>query len=121
MNTQSLVQLVVLGMIWGASFLFQRVTVPAVGAGMTAAVRVALAALVLAAAVAVLRRPLQWRPHWKAYVLIGSITAGLPFPLFAFGAHYLPAGYLAVLNAPVPFFAVLVAWVHGVRPSLSKI
>ncbi len=121
MKTKSLVQLVLLGMIWGSSFLFQRITVPAVGAGMTAMIRVALAALVLAIAIALLRRPLQWRAHWKAYIAIGSINAGFPFLLFAFGAHYLPAGYLAVLNATVPLFTVLMVWTPGVRPASSKL
>lgn len=121
MNAKSLIQLLVLGMIWGCSFLFQRITVPVVGAGMTAMVRVALAALVLAIAIAILRRPLLWRANWRAYVLIGSVNAGIPFLLFAFGAHYLPAGYLAVLNATVPLFTVLIGWTNGPRPSNSKL
>jgi drug/metabolite transporter (DMT)-like permease len=121
MKAKSWIQLIVLGMIWGSSFLFQRITVPAVGAGMTAMIRVALAALVLALAIAILRRPLQWRENWRAYITIGSINAGLPFLLFAFAAHYLPAGYLAVLNATVPFFTVLVVWASGPRPSASKL
>jgi drug/metabolite transporter (DMT)-like permease len=121
MSRKSLIQLVVLGMIWGCSFLFQRITVPVVGAGVTAMVRVALAALVLAFAIAILRRPLQWRAHWRSYVLIGSVNAGFPFLLFAFGAHYLPAGYLAVLNATVPLFTVLIGWTPTMRPSTSKL
>ena len=37
MTPSSLLRLLLLGMIWGASFLFQRITVPAVGAPFTAA------------------------------------------------------------------------------------
>jgi len=47
MTPASLARLILLGMIWGASFLFQRVTVPAVGASFTAAARLALSAALL--------------------------------------------------------------------------
>lgn len=112
--------LVVLGMIWGSSFLFQRIIVPVVGSGVTATGRLVLAALVLAAFVAVSRRRFEWRRRWKDYLLIGMTGAGLPFICFAYAAHTLPAGYSAVLNATVPLFSVLLGWFYGTRPSGSK-
>lgn len=121
MRLSSLVQLIVLGIIWGASFLFQRITVPAIGAGMTALLRIALAVLVLAALMAITRRHLYWRARWRDYVLIGLMNSGLPFLLFAFAAYSLPAGYMAVLNATVPMFTVLIGWIGGPRPSISKL
>ncbi|MEO8803180.1 MAG: EamA family transporter [Rudaea sp.] len=121
MRVTTLMQLLALGMIWGASFLFQRITVPAIGAGMTATMRIALAVLVLGIVVALRRRPLQWRARWRDYVLIGLINSGVPFLLFAFAAYSLPAGYLAVLNATVPMFTVLIGWASGPRPSNSKL
>jgi len=121
MNFRILTQLLVLGMIWGSSFLFQRITVPVLGAGTTASVRILLAALVLGAALAFLRRPLNWRLRWRDYVVVGLINSGIPFLLFAFAAYSLPAGYIAVLNATVPLFTVLIGWVGGPRPSNSKL
>jgi len=121
MNIRILAQLVLLGMIWGSSFLFQRITVPVIGAGATGAGRMVLAALTLLAVLLVLRRPLQWRARWRDYLLAGSIVMGLPLLCFAFAAHSLPAGYLAVLNATVPMFAVLITWMQGTRPSSSKL
>src|SRR5690242_1329426 len=52
MNASVFAQLVVLGMIWGASFMFQRITVPVIGAGMTGAGRMIFAALTLLAVLA---------------------------------------------------------------------
>lgn len=121
MNFRILVQLLVLGMIWGSSFLFQRITVPALGVGTTASVRILLAALVLGVALALMRRPLHWRSRWRDYVVVGTLNSGIPFVLFAFAAYSLPAGYLAVLNATVPLFTVLIGWVGGPRPSNSKL
>lgn len=120
MNASVLAQLVVLGAIWGASFLFQRIAVPEVGAGMTAAVRVISAALVLPLVLLVLRKRLPWKERWRDFVYVGFVAAGLPFIFFAFGAYHLPAGYLAVLNSTVPLFTVLLTWIAGTRPSLSK-
>jgi drug/metabolite transporter (DMT)-like permease len=120
MNLKTIIYLILLGMIWGCSFLFQRIIVPVIGSGMTGAGRMVLAALTLVAVLALLRRPLQWRARWKDYLLVGSVVMGLPLLCFAFAAHSLPAGYLAVLNATVPMFAVLIGWFQGTRPSSSK-
>jgi drug/metabolite transporter (DMT)-like permease len=121
MNIRTVAYLILLGMIWGSSFLFQRITVPLIGAGMTGAGRMVLAAFTLLAVVAVLRRPLQWRARWRDYLCVGPVVMGLPLLCFAYAARSLPAGYLAVLNATVPMFAVLIAWVQGARPSASKL
>jgi drug/metabolite transporter (DMT)-like permease len=121
MNPRTVTYLILLGMIWGSSFLFQRIIVPVVGSGVTAAGRLVLAALVLAAILAATRRSLEWRRRWRDYLLVGLIGAGLPFAFFAFAAHYLPAGYSAVLNATVPLFTVLIGWASGARPSASKL
>jgi drug/metabolite transporter (DMT)-like permease len=122
MNISTLVQLVVLGMIWGASFMFQRITVPAIGAGMTGAGRMIFAALTLLGVLALLRKPLLWRERWRDYLLVGIIVMGLPLTCFAIAARSLPAGYLAVLNATTPLFAVLIGWARsGIRPSASKL
>ena len=122
MNASIFAQLVVLGMIWGASFMFQRITVPVIGAGMTGAGRMIFAALTLLGVLALLRKPLQWRTHWRDYLVVGFIVMGLPLCCFALAARSLPAGYLAVLNATVPLFAVLIGWANsGLRPSASKL
>jgi drug/metabolite transporter (DMT)-like permease len=121
MNFATITQLLLLGMIWGSSFLFQRITVPVLGVAVTAVGRIVLAALVLAAVLAATRRRLRWHEHWRSYLLIGLIGSGFPFLLFAFAAHSLPAGYSAVLNATVPLFTVLIGWAAGSRPSTSKL
>ncbi|MFT3789695.1 MAG: DMT family transporter [Rudaea sp.] len=122
MNVSVFAQLVALGMIWGASFMFQRVTVPVIGAGLTGAGRMIFAALTLLGVLALLRKPLCWRARWRDYLLVGIIVMGLPLTCFAIAARSLPTGYLAVLNATVPLFAVLIGWINtGARPSASKL
>lgn len=121
MPISSLIRLVLLGMIWGASFLFQRITVPEVGAGFTAAVRLALSAIMLVILLRVLGRSLDLGKRWKDWLLLGTISAAIPFLCFAYAARSLPAGYMAVINATVPLFTVLMVWASlRTRPSWSK-
>jgi drug/metabolite transporter (DMT)-like permease len=120
-NPRTITYLILLGAIWGSSFLFQRIIVPVIGAGVTATGRLVLAALALIAILAATRRSLDWRRRWRDYFAVGLIGAGLPFVFFAFAAHYLPAGYSAVLNSTVPLFTVLIGWASGTRPSASKL
>src|SRR5258708_16551632 len=84
MNFATITQLLLLGMIWGSSFLFQRITVPVLGVATTAVGRIVLAAVVLVAVLAATRRRLQWRAHWRDYLLVGLIGSGFPFLLFSF-------------------------------------
>jgi drug/metabolite transporter (DMT)-like permease len=121
MNPSSLLRLLLLGMIWGASFLFQRITVPAVGAPFTAAIRLALSALMLVLLLRLLGRSLDLRRQWRAWLWLGTISAALPFLCFAWAARSLPAGYMAVINATVPLLTVVMAAIlMRVRPSWSK-
>lgn len=54
-------------------------------------------------------RDAQLREHWRSYAVIGVVNSALPFFLFAYAALTLPAAYMAILNAMVPLFAVLLA------------
>jgi drug/metabolite transporter (DMT)-like permease len=117
-----LVDLILLGALWGASFLFMRIGASEFGALPTAAVRVAIAALFLLPL-------LLWRgqggallQHWKPILGIGIINSGLPFALFCFALLTINSGLAAVLNATVPMFGALVAWAwFGDRPDGSRL
>lgn len=121
MPLPSLIRLILLGMIWGASFLFQRITVPVVGAPFTAAIRIVLSAIMLVFVLRLLGRSLDLRKQWKAWLWLGTICAALPFLCFAYAARSLPAGYMAVINATVPLLTVVMASIMlRARPSWSK-
>src|SRR5690606_5085734 len=121
MPLSALIRLLLLGMIWGASFLFQRITVPVVGASFTAAIRLALSAAMLVFVLRLLGRSLDLRRQWRAWLWLGTISAALPFLCFAYAARSLPAGYMAVINATVPLLTVIfAALLWRVRASWSK-
>jgi drug/metabolite transporter (DMT)-like permease len=117
-----LVDLVLLGALWGASFLFMRIGAAEFGALPTAAVRVAIATVFLLPLLLVRGQWSAFRQHWKPALGIGVLNSGLPFALFAFALLTINSGLAAVVNATVPMFGALVAWAwFGDRPGGSRI
>lgn len=99
--------LLFLGAIWGAAFLFIRIAVPEFGPLALVEVRVAIAAAMLLAVVAVRGQLGAFRGHWRALALIGTLNTAVPFALYAYATRSVPAGFAAVLNATVPLFGAL--------------
>ena len=120
MNFASSIRLILLAMIWGSSFMFQRVAVPELGPNWVAAGRLILGALVLLLVMLAMRKPLHLRKNAGAYIWIGFINSALPFWLFAYASISLPAGVTAVMNSMVPLFSVLLLWIYGERPGAGK-
>ncbi len=117
-----LVDFLLLAAIWGSSFLFMRLGTVEFGAIPTAGVRVTIATLFLL--------PLLWwrglgaqlRQHWKATFFIGVLNSGIPFACFSFALLSISTGLSAILNATVPLFGAVIAWVWlKDRPSGSRI
>jgi len=77
----------------------------------TAGLRVALATLFLWP---ILLRQGQWpalRRHWKPILLGGIVNSAVPFALYAWAVLHITTGLSSILNATVPLFGALVAWI----------
>lgn len=117
-----LIDLVLLGALWGASFLFMRIAAPEFGALPAAAMRVSIATLFLLPLLLVSGHGPTLIRHWKVTMLIGVFNSGIPFALFCFALLTINTGLAAVLNATVPMFGALVAWAwFKDRPDGSRI
>ncbi|WP_287914844.1 DMT family transporter [Tibeticola sp.] len=104
-------ELVLLAAIWGSSFLFMQTAAAAFGPLPTAALRVTIAGAVLAP---FLLRPGQaaaLRQAWRPIFLVGLLNSGLPFVLYAWALQFITTGLSAILNATVPLFGALIAWI----------
>lgn len=110
MKRRDLFDLILLGALWGASFLFMRIAVPAFGPLALIALRVGLAAALLL--------PIAlWRGEGKALreraapiLVLGVANSALPFVFFAWATLTLTAGFAAILNATAPMWTALLAW-----------
>ena len=100
-------RLVALAAIWGASFIFIRVTAPVLGPVWMAEGRVLIGGLALAAWFAFTGFNPEWRRHLKFYALIGIINSAVPFSLYGFAGMHLSASVMSILNATSPMFGLL--------------
>ena len=113
---------VLLAAIWGSSFLFTRISVVEFGVLPTAAVRVAIAAAFLLPLVLLRGLGPTLLKNWRHVFLIGMFNSGIPFACFAFALLSITTGLSAILNATVPMFGALVAWVWlKDRPTHSRL
>ncbi|WP_332775940.1 DMT family transporter [Polaromonas sp.] len=111
-----------LAAIWGSSFLFMRLGAVEFGALPTAAVRVAIAALFLFPIVLLRGLLPELKKHWKKIFLIGVLNSGIPFACFSFALLSITTGLSAILNATVPMFGALIAWLWlKDRPNASRV
>jgi len=110
-----------LAAIWGASFLFMRLAVVEFGALPTAFVRVTVATAFLWPILLWRGQGAVLRKHWVAIGIVGLLNSALPFALFAFALTTITTGLSAILNATVPLFGALVAWLWlRDRPTASR-
>ena len=110
MKPRDIVDLIALAALWGASFLFMRVAVPAFGPVALAALRVGGAALLLLPLLALRGELPALRRHWRPIAIVGVVNSALPFLAFAFAALSLNVGVSAIFNSASPLFAALIAW-----------
>ena len=121
MTIASLVRLLALSAIWGASFLFMRMGAPVLGPTLLIGCRVLFAAVFLAIVGAALRKPLDARRNALHYLVLGLFNSALPFLLFAFAARTLSASLLSILNATAPIWGAVIgaAWTRTALPAKS--
>jgi drug/metabolite transporter (DMT)-like permease len=112
--------LLVLAALWGGSFVFMRVAVPALGPVPLAFTRVTLAAIALLAHAAVQRRIPDFRTRWRGFAVIGLVNSALPFSLFCFAEQHVSASTGAILNATSPFFGAAAAAIWLAEPLTAR-
>jgi drug/metabolite transporter (DMT)-like permease len=116
-----LTEFVLLGAIWGASFLFTRLAATEFGALPTAGMRVTVAAVFLLPLLIARGHWPALAQHWKKIFVLGMLNSGIPFALYAYALLSITTGLSSLINATVPLFGALVAWLwlkdrpHGMK------
>jgi len=121
MRTRDLVDLVALGFLWGASFLFMRIAGPEFGAFALVEVRVAIAAFVLVPMLYAKGQFGELTDNWATLGVLGVHNTAMPFLLLTWATLFLSAGIAGILNATAPIFAAVIAWLWlGEKLTLSR-
>jgi drug/metabolite transporter (DMT)-like permease len=101
--------LLVLGAIWGSSYLFIKIGVRDLSPADLIEVRLLFAAPVLVA--------FAWNRYggealvraWRPGLVLAALNAAVPFTLIAWGERWVDSGTAAVANSSVPIFLALLA------------
>lgn len=122
MSVKSWVKFIILGFIWGSSFLWIKIGVDQMGPFTLVTFRV-LFALLGYAIWMVFKRPKWpgWRVTWK-FIILGVFNVSLPFVLITWGEQYISSGLTSILNSGLPLFTVVLAWLFlpDEKPTLRK-
>ena len=110
MKKSDLAALLLLGALWGASFLFMRMGANQFGGMALAGMRAIGAALCSIPLLASRERIAELRANWWPVTLIGLSNSALPFVLFSYAAQSLPAGLSAIFDAVAPLLVAASGW-----------
>lgn len=102
--------LVLLSVLWGASFFFNGVALRELPPLTIVVGRVGLGAIVLLGVMRALGQTLPMSGKaWAAFFAMGVLNNVIPFSLIVWGQIHIASGVASVLNATTPLFTVLVA------------
>lgn len=101
--------LVLLGALWGGSYLFMRIAAPVMGSVFTMTLRVVLSAAVLLVYGMAFESLPDFRKRWRSFLAVGFFNCALPYVLIANAVTSLNASLASVINATTPLFTAVVA------------
>lgn len=104
------VEFILLAAIWGASFLLTKWGAADFGPFLTAFLRVLFASLFLLPLLAWRGQMQALKNNLKPILFVGMLNSGIPFALYAFAVLHVSTGLTSILNATVPLWGALVAW-----------
>lgn len=109
MRPAQIAWLIALGAIWGSSFLFMKIAVPAFGPSMMMGGRIAIAAVALTLAAWFIRKSLPRGKQWVPAAVIGIFYVAIPLFMWGYAAQELSASLLSIINATAPLFAAAIS------------
>jgi len=106
----NLLLLLILGTMWGSSYMFIKVAVADVPPFTLVAGRLTLAAIILWGVLLARRQPVARSPSsWAAFAIMGLLNGALPYVLITWGEQTISSGLAALLQATMPIFTVIMA------------
>ncbi len=117
--------LILLGIIWGSSFMMVTIALTGFGPLTIAAVRISLGAIILLILIKALRLkfpPFSGFKLWGAAAGFGFFSMALPFVLLSWGQTYVASGFAGVTMAAVPLLVLPLAhfFIQGERFTAPK-
>ncbi len=121
LSSQAWLELILLGVIWGASFVAIRIALDTIPVMTSVLHRTLWATLALWLIVWVMRLKVPLSPRiWGAFLVMGLLNNVIPFSLMAWGQLYIESGLTSILNAMTAIFGIVVAAIWFPDEKLTK-
>ena len=101
--------IIAIGIAWGSSFLFIKISAPEVGPITLVFSRLLIASLILSPFFITKEHLSNIKEDFLSILFLAGINASIPFYLFSRAAIDLNAGTMSVLNGTTPLFAFIIA------------
>ena len=109
MRPAQIAWLIALGAIWGSSFLFMKIAVPAFGPSVMMGGRIGIAAVTLSLVAWLLKKSLPRGAQWKPAVVTGVFYIAIPLFMWGYASQQLSVSLLSIINATAPLFGATIA------------
>jgi drug/metabolite transporter (DMT)-like permease len=101
---------IVLGTLWGSSFMWIKIAVQETSPILVVAIRLSFAILTLIAAAIIARQTMPKSGRmWLILTIFGFVNVAFPYLLITWGEQYIDSAIAAVLNSTTPLFAMVIA------------
>lgn len=115
--------IVLLGAIWGCSFVFNAVLIREIGPLWVTSLRVGIGALGCWLFLVLRRKPVPRDPKlWLQLGGLGLLAYAIPFALFPLAQAHLASGIAAIINALTPMVTAVLShfWIGGEKATPTK-
>ena len=109
MSLKDWIKFIVLGLAWGASFVWIKVALEEIGPFMLVVLRLGSSTVAMLVYVAVRRSRPPPSAMLLTFILLGLFSNALPFALISWSEQYISSALAAILNSTVPLFTIIMA------------
>lgn len=103
----------ILCLVWGTTWLFIKVGLEDLPPITFAMLRFIVAIIVVGIIIFVQKIPFpKERKQWKLLAITGFLQFSVNYALIFWGEQYISSGLAAVLQAMIPVFGLILAWIH---------
>jgi drug/metabolite transporter (DMT)-like permease len=108
LSAKNWLKFIVLGTIWGSSFLWIKIALQEVGPITLVSYRMgfSIAGLLI---VSLVTRPRVHKGDFWILAVLGIFNIALPYVLISWSETHIPSGMASILNSTVPLFTILIA------------
>lgn len=124
MKLQYWLLIILLGAVWGCSFLFNAVLIREISPLWVSAGRVTIGAAICWLVFFATRKKLPTDPNlYRQFLILGILNYAIPFALFPFAEQTVASSIVGVINGMTPMTTVIVSqlWPGGEKATWNKV